>query len=172
MNNLKFKDMSIIGKVWNIAELLQAGIRDNKESYIIASLKKITELQNLDLYKTSSVIERDSMDYIMINATNVLHKSKYKDAYYEIETDGSIICDLWNLKIELDTIKERIKDSQLLQDDLMNLKNIYQQIKLMLFKNESLSHEEKVDLLKIYKEIKHLYIKIETRAERNQITII
>ena len=173
--NIKYKELSIIGKIWSVAELLQAGIRDKKDAYIISAFKKITILQNNQEILISNAIDNDTMNNIMEHATDVLHKSKFKDKFIEFNNDGSVVSRVWFCKIELDRLKEIIKNNTLLSNDILALNSIYSEIKglwIADLKIRQLSSKERRDLFKIKEEIEDLKIRIEKRTERNQITII
>ena len=104
--NIKYKELSIIGKVWSIAELLKAGIRDKKDAYIISTFKKIKELQNDVSLSLTNAVKTTTMDNIMAHATEILHKSKFPDTVIEFNNDESVTSIVWFAKTELDDIKD------------------------------------------------------------------
>ena len=173
--NIKYKDLSIIGKGWSLAELLKAGIRDKKDAYLVSTFKKIRELQDNKELKNSHAVKETTFDNIMIHATNILHQSKYPDTYIEFDNDGSIASTIWFLKTELDSIKERIKNNRINSEDLPMLNEIYSTIRKFWvtdLKNKELTSQERSDLFKIKKEVETLLLNVEKRAERNQINVL
>lgn len=173
--NIKYENLSVIGKVWQIAELLHDGIRDSKDAYIMAAFKKITQLKNDENLSKSTAVKETTMINIMEHGTNILHQSKFKDYWFEFENDESVVSIVWFAKTELDIIKESIKNNGIHDDDFENLKNIYLRLKSILvndLKSKVLSGDERRDLLKIVKEVNKLVIKVETRIKHSQINIV
>ena len=171
--NIKYKDLSVIGKIWSLAELLCVGIRDKKSAYTISMFKKLTELR--DEEEPSMAVKQNSFENIMENATNILHKSKFPDAYFEFTNDESVISIVWCAKTQLEEIKRRVEKDTLTKEDLTTLNEIYKQVHkcwIIDIKNKILSSKERRDLFKIQLEIKSYKERIEKRADHNQITII
>ena len=171
--NIKYKDLSIIGKVWSIAELFYAGIRDNNKKYIEVAFSKLESLKLEDI-KSNAMVE-DGIANLIINAKAQKQFMQGDVVSGAMVEDGSIIETVWFDCIEIQGIKNRVKNDSLLESDIDALNDIYYEIHSLWIsdlKNKELLGKERRDLFKIKEEVKSYKEKIEKRAEQNQITII
>lgn len=162
--NIKYNKLSVIGKVWSLAELYNAGIRDDKKPYVDAAIRKLEELES-DSNSTSFAIGEKSISNIL------RHIMKETEEFVD---DGTLVSSLWYNRAWLDDVKSRIKNNQIEDSDLAVLQDIYLEIKRFYVKNlkeKKFSSKEKQDLFKIKEEILNLKNKIENRVERNQINV-
>lgn len=170
--NIKYKDLSIIGKVWSLAELFYTGIRNNNKKYIDVAFAK---LQTLKEEVKSSAMAENSIENILINAKAFKQFMLGEEVTGAMIEDGSIVESIWFDAIEINSIKRRVKDDSLMEEDLLALNDIYYEIHkfwALDLKNKELSSKERRDLFKIQQEVKSYKEKIEKRVEQNQITII
>ncbi len=168
--NIKYKQLSVIGKVWTLAETFSAGIIDNKNAYVNSTLKHIEELMSDENAKISSAVYENSFESIFENATDIWCGSESVTS-----VDDSIVSIIWKNRLEFDQIKRNVKESCLTNVNKMILLDIYLEIKHIWIKDlkeKKLSSQERRDLFKIKEEIEDLKIKIENRINRNQINLI
>ncbi|MBO5954888.1 MAG: hypothetical protein J6Q13_02850 [Clostridia bacterium] len=174
--NIKYKYLSVIGKVWTIAEILFAGIREEKEKWIVSALDKLEGLREDETIQNSKALNEKTIDQLIENARTQKQIMLEEQTLGGLTSDGgSVVETIWFNRIEFDEIKRRIKNDGLLEEDLLSLNQIYREIKAIWIKDlkeKQLSSKERSDLFKIKEEIEDLKIKIEKRVERNQITII
>ena len=163
---LKYKKLSLIGKIWVIAELYNAGIRDDKQSYVSAAIRKLEQLQSEEATLNSCAIKENTL-------LNILNQITGETS--EFVHDHSAVSFLWYNRAWLDDIKNRIRDNQIEESDMAILEDIYREIKLLWFRDlraKKYSSEERLELYKIYEETKNLKNKIHDRVVKNQIDII
>lgn len=173
--NIKYKDLSVIGKIWTIAEMFHAGLRDNKNAYIVATFRKLEELLYDQEAQTSKAVLSGSIENIIASAEIQKELIWGETENAKLYDYGSIVELIWFNRIAFDAIKRRIKDDSMLGEDLAILDAIYREIKGLWvsdLKAKQLRSEERRDLFKIKEEIEDLKIKIENKVKRNQITII
>ena len=171
--NIKYKDLSIIGKVWALAELLFAGLRDNNKKYIEVAFSKLESLKTEDI-KSSAVLP-NGIENLIENAKTDKQIMLGETVTGGLKADGSIIETVWYDCIELQDIKRRVKNDCLMESDIDAINEIFYEIHSLWvgdLKNKELSGKERRDLFKIQEEIKSFKEKIEKRVEHNQITII
>jgi len=171
--NIKYKELSIIGKIWSLAELFAVGIRDNNKKYVDVAISKLKSLIYDDIVSNAASID---------DIKNLSHNAKIQKQYIfggsltgAYNEDGSIIEAIWFDCLDIHSIKQRVKNDSLMKTDLNKLNDIYYEIYNLWIndlKNKELSSKERRDLFKIKEEIKSYKEKIEKRVEHNQITII
>lgn len=170
--NIKYDELSVIGKVWTIAEMFCAGVKDNKKSYVLATIRRLNELNADENAKTSKAVFENTMLQIIENT------ERYKfDNILTVEDidDESIVSRVWCCRLKFDKIKWQIKNDNLTQEAIETLNSIFYEIRRFWvsdLKFKVLESKERRDLFKIKEEIEDLKIKIENRVKRNQITII
>lgn len=172
--NIKYDELSIIGKIWSVAELFYAGIRDKKESYIRATFRKLEELSFDEEVYNSNATKNNSFECIIDSATKMLEANSGGSGT-ELIYDGSVIATVWYDCISFNDIKNKAKNNLLTNQDIESLNNLFFEIKHIWtsdLKAKNLLSKERRDLFKIQKEIEDLKLKIETRVKRNQINII
>ncbi len=163
---LKYKEMSIVGKVWTLAELYNAGVGDEKKSYVRATITRLYEMLFDEETLSSHATKESSISNILNHITGYTA---------EFKNDESVVSILWYNRAWLDDVKSRTKNSQIESSDLAILQDVYLEIKRLYINNlkeKKLSIEESRDLLLIKKEIEDLKNKIQTRVTRNQIDVI
>lgn len=174
--NIKYKDLSVIGKVWTIAEVLFAGIREEKEKWVISAFDKLEGLRQDETIQQSNALNNITIEQLIENARTDKQLLLGEQLTGGMSSDGgSIVETIWFDRIELDEIKTRIKNDSLTDEDLISLNEIYCEIKHIWVKDlkeKKLRGKERRDLFKIKEEIEDLKIKIEKRVDRNQISII
>ena len=171
--NIKYNELSIIGKVWSIAELLFVGLRDNNKKYVDVAFSKLESLKTENI-ESKAVLE-NGIETLIENATTDKQLMLGEPLTAGLSDDGSIISTIWFDCIELQDIKRRVKKDCIMESDIEAIEEIYYEIHSLWIndvKNKELSAKERRDLFKIQAEIKSFKEKIEKRAERNQITII
>lgn len=174
--NIKYKDLSVIGKVWTIAEILSAGIREENEKWVVSAFDKLEGLRHDETIQQSNALNNKTIELLIENARTDKQLILGERLTGGMSSDGgSVIETVWFDRIEFDEIKTRIKNDSLLEEDLVSLDEIYCEIKRIWVKDikeKKLNGKERRDLFKIKEEIEDLKIKIEKRVERNQINII
>lgn len=164
--NIKYKQLSVIGKIWTIADMFYAGIRDDKNAYVLATLRRLEELDNDEEIINSNAVQENTISKL-IDCVETK-----QDLVFD---DESIISKVWSFHIEINNIKARVKTDRLMSEDVLTLNKIHSQIKgfwVRDLKQKNLSSKERRDLFKIVEEIEDLKIKIENRINRNQINLI
>ena len=168
--NLKYKQLSVIGKVWVLAEMFNAGIRDDKNSYILATIKHIEDLIKDEETRSSNAVCENSFEIMLDNISEIC------DGNNKIEfSNNGIVSQVWKARFDLDEIKRRLKQNYLKNDDTEKLNEIYLEIRKIWIKDlkeKKLSGKERRDLFKIKEEIEDVKIKIENRINRDQINLI
>lgn len=158
--NRKYNEMSVVGKIWAIAELYHVGIRACKKSYVNATIRKLEELE-CKTDSTSFAIGDNSIANILRYIT------KETEEYVD---DGTLVSSLWYNRAWLDDVKSRIKNNQIQETDLAILQDIYIEVKRFYVKNlkeKKFSSQEKQDLFKIKEEVLNLKNKIEKSNEKS-----
>ena len=69
--NIKYQELSVIGKVWSIAELLYVGLRDNNKKYVEVAFSKLQSLNAEDIQ--SKAIFQHSITNLMDHANTYKH---------------------------------------------------------------------------------------------------
>ena len=172
--NVKYEDLSLVGKVWSLAEVFYAGLCDNKPAYVKSTFRKLEELK-LECLSSSNVANESNIENLIDNANIQKQFMLGEDVVGDYIDDESVVSMLWFNSIILSGIKRRVKDDSLLYDDLYNLNRIYDEIKgawIHDLKARELLSIERRDFFKIKEQIEDLKIKIQKRVERNQINII
>lgn len=174
--NIKYKDLSVIGKVWTIAEILFAGIREEKEKWVVSAFDKLEGLRQDETIQQSNALNNITIEQLIENARTDKQLLLGERLTGGMSSDGgSIVETIWFDRIEFDEIKTRIKNDSLTDEDLISLNELYYEIRSFWVKDlkeKKLSGKERRDLFKIKEEIEDLKIKIEKRVDRNQINII
>lgn len=164
--NLKYKQLSVIGKAWTIAELYNAGIRYNKKSYIKATMRKLEDLESENINTTSYAIKENTISNIM------QHITKETPEYCN---DNSIVSIIWYNRAWLDDIKIKINENTMLSSDVPILEDIYLEIKRLWvadLKSKKLTPRERQDLFEIKEEIKNVVLKLNNLIKHSQLEIV
>lgn len=172
--NVKYKELSVIGKVWTLAQTLSAGITENKKAYILAAVRKLNELNN-SIEIDASMAVNETIDSIVDHATAL--KENFLDLI-ESDTDfvdnEDIISQIWYNRLLLDSFKYKWKNNLLTEADEMELEEIYKTLKsiyVVELKEKRLSGKERADLFKINEEVENFKIKFDTLVRRGQAGI-
>ena len=172
--NIKFNDLSIVGKIWSIAEMFYIGIRDVKESYIRATFRKLEDLSFDEEIYNSNAVKEHSFECIIDSATKILEANSGAGGTKLIH-DESLIATVWYDCISFNDIKNKLKNDSLTNQDIESLNQLFLELRRIWIgdlKAKNFSSKERRDLFKIKEEIEDLKLKIETRVKRNQINII
>ena len=174
--NIEYKELSLVGKVWSLAELFNAGLRDGNKSYILAALKKLEEIKNDEVLMSSKAVGENTVDNIIENAKAM--KAVIidgEDAETDFEYDASVISSIWLNRIFLDGFKFKVRNNTLQMCDADEINKVYSAIRSLYvyeIKNKTLSGNERADIFKIMKEIEAVKIKFDKRVRNGQIDIV
>ena len=168
--NIKYNQLSVIGKIWTLAQTFSAGIIDDKNAYINSVLNHLEDLIKDVNANNSSAVDENSFESIFENATDIWCGSESITS-----VDDGIVSTIWKNRLEYDQIKRKAKENFLTKADKLQLMDLYLEIKHIWIKDlkeRKLSSLERRDIFKIKEEIEDLKIKIENRINRNQINLI
>ena len=174
--NLKYKDLSIIGKVWTIAEVLNAGITHNNKKWIVSAVDKFEQIYNDEEIYNSRILNEDALTKILQQVVEI--KLTYVDGYEYVDSlqpDDSIICLIWQSRFMLDRIKSNIKHNQVTQEDVEVLDDIFLKISKVYIrdlKQKELQGKERRDLFKIREEIEDVKILLDKKIKHNHIEVL
>ena len=126
--NIKYKDLSVIGKVWTIAEVLFAGIREEKEKWVISAFDKLEGLRQDETIQLSNALNNITIEKLIENARTDKQLILGERLTGGMSSDGgSIVETIWFDRIELDEIKTRIKNDSLTDEiidkEIANIKS-------------------------------------------------
>ncbi len=162
--NIKYKDLSVIGKIWTLTEMLYSGIKDVKQSYLLAVKRKLEELNDSEEIKTSNTLNEHTIDNIIYNSKSLANYCLGIQEEEDYIEDDTMLLNIWFLKVQADAIKRRAKEKILFAHDKEVLDNIIYKIKnywlIAGYKEKVLTGKEKRDLHKIYLELSSLQQKI------------
>jgi len=173
--NVKYKDLSIIGKVWTIADLFYTGIAIGNKKWVEIAFEKLETIKSDEELQSSNAALSGSIEQMIANAHIAEQYITGNRDEYDCVDDESIVSRVWFNRIELNQIKQRVKNDALMREDVFLLNEIYAEIShfwVSDLKNKHLTSKERRDLFKIREEIEDLLIKIENRINRDQIHLI
>lgn len=174
--NIKYKDLSVIGKVWSLAEMLYAGIRHENKKWIKVALEKLESLQQNEEVQNSTALNEKSLNCLIYNAKTQKELLMSESTNVDLDTDGgSIIETLWFDYFEFADIKQRSKHNSIVREDLFDLEDLFYEVKSFWIKDikvQELSTEERRDLFYIKKEIEDFKTNLENKVNRHHIELI
>ena len=164
--NIKFNELSVIGKTWAIAEMFYYGLRDENPINISATYKKINEMASDATILNSSAVKETTFDNMNDSVNKILAVNSGENEQ-EFINDKSIVSTVWYNAIYFYNIKNNAKANLLTNKEYEILKEIYKEIKriwVIDLKEKKLSSKERRDLYNIKEEmwavINNLEIKI------------
>ena len=174
--NVKYEDLSVVGKVWTIREELNKGIINNDAGFIMSANKKLNEIVEAELYST--IYENDkvtpvaNIDNLVENANNI--KRKIVDGEdvsidFECDDNSNMLSKIWKHRIILDKFRLKLRQHNVSREDFEKFDkagekfyNLYRKA----YKNKDIySYKVKRDLFKIYEELLQAYNKCRLRNE-------
>lgn len=173
--NLKYENLSLVGKIWSIAEILNAGKMHGNKKWIVSALDKFSTLYaNEEVYRSNALQENTMSNlYEMV----VEFKLKYVDGFVLdvlLEEDNSIISYVWKTRFIIDDIKSKIKRNKITKEDVelldVILKNI-SKIYVQDLKQKQLGAFERRDLFKIREEIQDVHIALDKKINHKHIDL-
>ena len=174
--NLKYKDLSIVGKIWSIAEVLNAGIAHNNKKWIVSAVDKFEQIYNDEEMYNFHILNEDTLTKILQQVIEI--KLTYLDGYKfvdSLQVDDSIICLVWQSRFQLDGIKQNIKHNQVKNEDVELLDIVLSKISKVYFedlKQKKLQGKERRDLFKIREEIIDVKIAMDKKIKHNHIEVL
>lgn len=169
--NIKYNELSVVGKTWAVAEMFYYGVRDVNAINIEATYKKIDEMENND--KNSKTVKETSFANMRDSVEKILAVNSGKSEQ-EFIHDGSIVSTVWFDAVYFFNIKNNAKANLLTKKDYETLKEIYSEIKhiwVMDLKEKGLTSKERRDLFKIKDEILSLINNLENKIMRGNLAI-
>ena len=173
--NIKYDKLSIIGKIWTIGELLNMGIYENKQAYMKAVFRKLSELNdNPNIFNYRSMLD-STLENIIHNAFAM--KQRFVDnidVSVDFMDDGSIVSAIWFNRQLFDYFKLQLKENNVSLNDIKLLNDAYLAIRRIYayeLKNKQLCSKERVELFKIFKEIEDFKIKVELKLKHGEIEL-
>lgn len=170
--NIKYEKLSVVGKVWTLAQTLGAGITDNKNTYVLSAIRKLDEL-NKSLEVDASMTVNETIDNIVEHA--IALKENYMDLK-KVDTrfvdNEDIISQIWYNRLLLDAFKFKLKNKMLTEkeeDELDKIYNTIRHIFIVELKEKRFSSKERRDLFKIKEEIEDVIIKFKNAIKHNLI---
>lgn len=167
--NVEYKELSVVGKVWSLAELINAGIRDKKKSYILAAVRKVEALNDSEEIDASMAVD-ETIDNIVEHINSL--KKKYidhEDCDVTFVSDDSIASQIWKNRFMFDKIRNNMKIKDLSKVDKESLDKVFSNINRLYIqelKMKNLSGIERKDLFKIRHEILSMKTKYENITAR------
>ena len=173
--NIKYKDLTIIGKIWSIADLFYSGLIIGNKKWVEIAYEKLETLNIDEQVQNSKAVLEHTIQQTITNAHIAEEYITGIREEYDCIDDESIASRLWFNKIELNQIKSRVKNDALKREDVLLLNEIYAEIShfwITDLKQKVLTSKERKELFKIREEVDDLLIKIENRINRDQIHLI
>jgi len=173
--NVKYEDLSVVGKVWSIREELDKGIINNDAGYIMSANKKLNEIVDSGIYSTIKNISLSDIADLVENAKNI--KRRYVDGedvstYFQIKKNANILLKIWKCREILDHFKFVLKTSDQTKEDVIEFEKMTKEICKLYRKSHKEQEISKVkrDFYKIYIEVVDAQIKYENRKrEYNEL---
>ena len=162
----KYKELSLIGKVWALAELYNTGVGCDKKSYVEAAIRKLEALDADEKYLSSLATQEKSISNILSFITRETE---------EFVDDGSLVSSLWYNRAWLDDVKTRIRNNKIEDSDMAVLQDIYIEFKRFCVKDlkeKQLSSKERRELFEIKGELNNLIVNLNNRIKHSQIQIV
>ncbi len=170
--NVKYEDLSVVGKVWTIREELNKGIINNDAGFIMSANKKLNEIVENKLYSTiyenDKAISLADIADLVENAKNI--KKRYVDGeevstYFQIKKNANILLKIWKCREILDHFKFMLKKSDQTKEDVVEFEKMTDEIYKLYRKSHKEQEISKVkrDFYKIYIEVVDAHIKYENR---------
>ena len=174
--NVKYEDLSVVGKVWTIREELNKGIINNDAGFILSANKKINEIAESGdfavIYENDNVTPVANIDNLVENANNI--KRKIVDGEdlsidFECDDNSNLLSKIWKYRIILDKFRLKLRQHNVSKEDFEKFDkagekfyNLYRKA----YKNKDIyRYKVKRDLYKIFDELLQAYNKCRLRNE-------
>ena len=171
--NIKFNELSVIGKTWAIAEMFYYGLRDETPINISATYKKINEMASDATILNSSAVKETTFDNMNDSVNKILAVNSGKNEQ-EFINDESIVSTVWYNAIYFYNIKNNAKANLLTNKEYEILKEIYKEIKriwVIDLKEKKLSSKERRDLHNIKEEMWAVINNLEIKIMHRELAI-
>lgn len=168
----KYNQYSVVGKVWTICEMFYMGVRDVKPAYILATNRKLEELQSEA--ENSNAVKEHSFECIIDSVDKVLESCRDNGTVKSFIYDGSVVSTVWFNCLYYNEIKNKAKNETLTKEDVAALNQLLSEISRLWIKDlkaEQLTSLERKDLFTIKKEITAFADKLEMKIKHGNITI-
>lgn len=168
----KYNQYSVVGKVWTICEMFYMGVRDVKPAYILATNRKLEELQTE--VKNSNAVKDHSFECLLDCVDKVLESCRDNGTVKGFIYDGSVVSTVWYNCLAYNEIKNKAKNETLTEEDVDALNKLLSEISRLRIKDlkeRTLSSLERKDLFMIKKEITAFADKLDTKIRHKHITL-
>lgn len=172
--NIKYEDLSVVGKIWSIREELRKGTSNKDLGLIISANKKLDEIIDSGIYSTvyenDKAISLADIADLVENAKNI--KRRYVDkedvsTVFKIKNNSNILLKMWKYRDILDNFKYLLKTCDQTIEDVVEFEKMAKEIYKLHTKacREHGNSKVKRDTYKIYIEVIDVYIKYKTQKE-------
>ena len=129
--NIKYEDLSVVGKIWSIREELNKGIINNDAGFILSANKKINEIAESGdfavIYENDIVTPVANIDNLVENANNI--KRKIVDGEniaidFECDDNSNLLSNIWKHRIILDKFRLKLRQHNVSREDFEKFKAI------------------------------------------------
>lgn len=171
--NIKFNELSVIGKTWAVAEMFYYGLRDNNQINIDATYTKLKEMANNEEIMKSVAVKKHSFR-CMIESVDKILAANNGGPTEDLIFDGSIAAKVWFDAINFYNIKNNAKANLLTTKDYEYLKQILREIKHIWgidLKEKKLSSKERRDLFKIKEEVSTVINNLDNKIRFGELAI-
>lgn len=171
--NIKYEKLSVVGKVWTLAQTLGAGTLTDKKGYVLSAVKNLEEL-SASYEVDASMTVNETICTILDHAQAIKEKFFNKQAKVDTEFvhNDDIISDIWANSILLINLKYKFKNKQLSEEDINLIEELYNNVRhifIVELVEKRLESKEKRDLFKIKEEVEDFKIKVENAIKHNLI---